>query len=54
MKRVICWLRGHRWGSWFNRKTQQYHSVCCERCGMWFGDYKPAAGVAIPLEGRDA
>jgi hypothetical protein len=57
MKRLICWFRGHRWGSWFNKKTGQYHSICCERCGMWYGDAadgtlsstKPAHGVVVGL-----
>ena len=47
MKRLICWLLGHRWGSWRNPKTHQYHSFACERCGMWWGDFVRTDGVAV-------
>lgn len=32
-------FRRHAWGTWFNRRTGQYHSVCCSRCGLWWGDF---------------
>lgn len=32
-------FRKHKWGNWFNKKTGQYHSICCERCGLWWGDF---------------
>ena len=32
-------FRQHIWGSWYNKDTGQYHSLSCERCGLWFGDF---------------
>ena len=32
-------FREHRWGAWKNPQTGQYQSICCERCGLWWGDF---------------
>lgn len=32
-------LTPHKWGIWKDKQTGIYHSVCCERCGLWWGDF---------------
>lgn len=32
-------FKQHKWGSWYNKEVGLYHSICCSRCGLWYGDF---------------
>lgn len=40
MKRLICLIRGHKYGSWYRRKTEQgFRFRRCARCHRVVSEY---------------
>jgi hypothetical protein len=44
MKRLLCWLLGHRWGAWIQDgpKSQGFYRATCTRC-----DAKARGGLGL-------